>query len=266
MAKNKDTRRKPSTSEGPFTKKQQRQILKERDRQIQELLQRTAEETAAVTNEILDDLEYSANGGWRGAVNNLIYQLRVSGGHWYDEATDLGMLAQRYAKPSLYQESEVLKELVDVLAHIRNQSKADLTEQQQVQLKTRLAAAIDMAVKRRRDIPEERKKQEKAVRGFEDILDALAKPCAEDALALFIEKRGPKMRPFLRYLYNDGRLPTRTIDRAAKHVYGRNSDGAISKLKDLQKDANKHFAENTMLFQVSMKGTTIWLEKISGEK
>jgi hypothetical protein len=84
-------------------------------------------------------------------------------------------------------------------------------------------------------------------------------------LAEFIEKSGPRMRPFLAFLFDSGNLPTRKIGETVKHVYGSDDDNEREKLIDRKKDANQQLAKQDLNFQVTIKGGSIWLEEIGGK-
>jgi hypothetical protein len=110
--------------------------------------------------ELLDDCDYLAAGGWRSAVGELVYQLRVLRGHWFNDADDLDRLLQASKSLPLAEENNTLTRVQDVLASIQNHPKADLAPREQQILKEALREAIKRVRQRRPAIFRERQKDQ----------------------------------------------------------------------------------------------------------
>jgi hypothetical protein len=114
-------------------------------------------------NEILDDCDYLAAGGWAHPVNDLVGLLHVFGGPWLFHADRLATLLREAQTTSLKKEQDALQRVRTELASVKNKGSAGLAEDRLKRLRAVLDSAIKQTNQRLNAIPSQGEREERAV-------------------------------------------------------------------------------------------------------
>jgi hypothetical protein len=113
--------------------------------------------------EMLDDCDYVAVGGWVHPVCDLVTLLHVFGGPWLFHADRLATLLREAQNLALEKEHGALHRIRTELASVQNKGGGGLSQDRLSQLRAALGKAIKQTIHRLNAIPNQREREERAV-------------------------------------------------------------------------------------------------------